>query len=189
MVGRLFGHRCGDVWTARVDVQDLGLGIDQEIHVLHGNRAEQGLIAALRALIEQDFRGTFAEVTWHVASQGEVAAGQLPPYVSQVVFFAAQELIRNAARHGRGPGDRPLRLQVVVEAGEGIRLAVEDDGVGYHPGTKPSPGEVSSGGRGLRFHSTMLAAVGAGLEVAALPAGGTRGQIIIPSAAIQDLAP
>ena len=151
--------------------------------------AERGLIAALHALIDENFRGAFADVVWSVSPQAETSVGRLPPYVVQVVFFAAQELIRNAARHGRGHGDRPLRLQVVVEATDGIRLVVEDDGVGYHPGAKPSPEKASSGGRGLRFHSTMLAAVSARLEVAALPAGGTRGQIAIPPEAMQELVP
>ena len=44
------------------------------------------------------------------------APNSLPLFASEVIFFAAQEAIRNAAKHGRG-GDaqRPLHLDVALQ--------------------------------------------------------------------------
>jgi len=140
--------------------------------------AEQGLFAALQASVEGDFEGAFDRVEWHSSPEAVQAVGRLPLYVAEVLFYAAQELIRNAARHARGapphgdPG-RTLNLQVGLDASG---LVVEDDGVGF--GAAP---QGAAGGRnGLRFHSTMLAAVGGSLEVTALPGQGTRATIHLP---------
>ncbi len=139
--------------------------------------AQQGLVAALRLLVERELAGEFAGVDWRVAPEAEVAAQRLPLFVAEVVYFAARELLRNAARHGRGGETaRPLHLTLTIERTEGLRLVVEDDGVGFTPGADPAAGGAGSG---LRFHSALLAAVGAGLEVRALPAGGTRAAIVL----------
>ena len=93
-----------------------------------------------------------------------------------MVFFAARELLRNAARYGRG-GDpsRPLRLTLGLRlAGDGLALTVEDDGVGLG-----GQRAVAGAGSGLRIHSAMLAAVGAEMEVTARPGGGAQGIIYL----------
>jgi signal transduction histidine kinase len=151
--------------------------------------AERGLVAALRAFVEQDVGHEFDKVVWQVAPDAEASARQLPLFAGEVVCFAAQELIRNAARHGRGgdPG-RTLQLGIALTLEQGLCLAVEDDGVGFSPGDESESGGVTGGGQGLRFHSTMLAALGARLEVMALPKGGTRGTITVPLEAIQEFA-
>jgi signal transduction histidine kinase len=147
---------------------------------------DQGLVAALRASVEQDLQKEIDLVTWQIAADADGTARQLPLFVSEVVYFAAQELIRNAARHGRGEQvDRPLRLRIGLTLHESLCLTVEDDGVGYAPsGVTVSRGETGSG-QGLRFHSTMLTALGARMEVLALPGGGTRGTIWIPPEAMR----
>jgi len=139
-----------------------------------------GLVAALRTLVEQDLH--FDEVVWQIDPQAVQAAGRLSLFVGEVVFFAAQELVRNAARHGRGGEEgRPLRLLVSLETAGGLRLGVEDNGVGLkEEGAAPPPAAAGSGS-GLRFHSAMLAAVGGSMEVQSLPAGGTRGVIALPA--------
>jgi signal transduction histidine kinase len=136
--------------------------------------AQQGLIAALRASVESDFEGAFDRVAWRSSPGADQAVGRLPLYVLEVLFFAAQELIRNAARHGRGKDpQRALRLAVVLDESS---LAIEDDGVGFGA-TAPVEEKAHNG---LRFHSTMLAAVGGSLEIAALPGQGTRATIHFP---------
>jgi signal transduction histidine kinase len=149
--------------------------------------AERGLVAALRAFVERDVRHESVRVVWQVAPEAEASACQLPFFVGEVVYFAAQELIRNAARHGRGgdPG-RALQLGIALTLEQGLCLAVEDDGVGFSPDEGPEPENVTGAGQGLRFHSTMLAALGARLEVMALPKGGTRGMITVPLEAMQE---
>jgi signal transduction histidine kinase len=142
--------------------------------------SQQGLIDALRASVETEFAGEFDRVEWHSSPEAVQAAERLPLYVSEVLFFAAQELIRNAARHGRGDDpERPLHLEVVLDV---TSLSVEDDGVGFRTAPPPlQPAEaVAEGRNGLRFHSTMLAAVGGSLEVAALPGKGTRAVVRFP---------
>jgi signal transduction histidine kinase len=138
--------------------------------------AEKGLLAALRALVESEFEGLFERVSWTILPGGEQSAGELPLYVNEVLFFAAQELLRNAARHARGDEpQRPVRIKIVLEP---ARLIVEDDGVGLSA-TRP-PTEEAGKHNGLRFHSTMLAAVGASLEVSERPGDGTRALIGFP---------
>ena len=153
-------------------------------------RMEQGgLVAALQAVLDADLAGEFSAVEWHVDQGAGEAVGRLPLFVSEVVYFAGRELLRNAARHGRG-GDsaRPLHLTVALEQNDGLRLVVEDDGVGLsHPASGTGrrhlmgQGHLTGGtGSGLRFHSAMLAAGGASLEVVSLPGCGTRGGIVFP---------
>lgn len=146
--------------------------------------ARQGLIQALQDVVEKEFAGAFDQATWRSTAASTQAAGRLPLFVREVVHFAALELIRNAARHGRGQEkEHPLHLTVSLELDERLSLRIEDDGVGFAPEGGPPAGDRQGEGSGcgLRFHSTMLAAVGAGLEVQSLPEGGTRGIITLPS--------
>jgi signal transduction histidine kinase len=143
---------------------------------------EQGLVAALRASVEHD--PSFARVSWQVDGEAEQRARTLPLFVSEVLLFAAQELVRNAARHGRGDDPtRPLSLQIALDATEGLRLAVADDGAGFERGTAPAGSQS-----GLQFHSAMLAAVGASLQVASLPSDGTQAIISLPPEALAALS-
>ena len=139
--------------------------------------AQQGLVVAVRELAEE-FRPDCQALEWQETPEAVQAAGRLPLWAGEVVYFAAQELLRNATRHGRGGApQRPLHITVRWEVDRELRLIVEDDGVGIAGAVDAaSPGS----GSGLRFHSTMLAAVGGRLEVAPLPQGGTRGVIALP---------
>jgi signal transduction histidine kinase len=141
--------------------------------------AQQGLVATLRSLVDGELARDLEAVEWQVSPEAARSAAQLSPFVSEVVYFAARELLRNAACHGRGDDPaRPLRLTVRMEVAGELRLWVEDNGIGIAPG--PRGTETGGSGSGLRFHSTMLAAVGGRLEVEPLPAGGTRGGIAVP---------
>jgi signal transduction histidine kinase len=97
----------------------------------------------------------------------------LPLFASEVIFSAAQEAIRNAARHGRG-GDaqRKLHLDVALQNGSGLKIVISDDGVG-----RPIDPIESESGSGLRFHSAMLAVIGGTLSVEDRSGGGT--QVVI----------
>jgi hypothetical protein len=65
---------------------------------------------------------------------------------------------------GAAPGDRRV----------GDRLDADANGATAENVT------AGGSGSGLRFHSTMLAAVGGRLEVLPLPEGGTRGIVAVP---------
>jgi signal transduction histidine kinase len=164
-----------ELTAAHREISDLMHDVTSSVP--HG-LAQQGLAVALRGLVDQEFAGDFQAVDWQVSAEAAREAGKLAPFVAEVVYFAARELVRNAASHGRG-GDqsRPLRLTVRIEVAGELRLLVEDNGVGL----AESQGEPTAGsGSGLRFHSTMLAAVGGRLEVVPLLEGGTRGSIAVP---------
>jgi signal transduction histidine kinase len=146
---------------------------------------EGELGAALRAFVASDLHDEFADVAWYLAPDAEDTARNLPLFVVEVLFFAARELIRNAARHGRGDSSsRELHLCVTMEVASGptgeLVLSIEDDGVGFPSSDETvHPADVR-GGQGLRFHSAMLTAVGAQMQVMPSHMGGTQGLIVLP---------
>jgi signal transduction histidine kinase len=124
--------------------------------------SRRGLIGALHQMIEGEIGDQFDSVAWHVDSEAEERASSVPELASEVLFYAAREAIRNAARYGRnGDPNRPLRLDLLVRWRDGLEVAVEDDGVGPDATTPVSGGS----GQGLALHSTMLAVLGGTLVV------------------------
>jgi signal transduction histidine kinase len=130
----------------------------------------EGLAAALHSALDHDFRDNFDRVEWHAEPIAVELAKRLPLFASEVIFSAAQEAIRNAAKHGRG-GDaqRKLHLDVALQNGAGLQVIIVDDGVGRP--LDPADIEVGSG---LRFHGAMLAVIGGTLSVGDQSGGGTR---------------
>ncbi|MCK7534724.1 MAG: hypothetical protein MZV63_28850 [Marinilabiliales bacterium] len=83
----------------------------------------EGLIAALHSAVDHDFRDSFDALNWQVDPGAQDRAKRLPLFVSEVIFFAAQEAIRNAARHGRGAeANRKLELG----CGDSKRIGLDD---------------------------------------------------------------
>ncbi|CAN5466958.1 hypothetical protein BH10CHL1_BH10CHL1_10560 [soil metagenome] len=138
------------------------------------------LISALRQLLADELPEAFDHVGWQIEPGGEQRLQALPPLTLEVLFYAARETVRNAARYGRGvDGVRPLHLQIVLKDNDGLCLQIEDDGVGL----QIRPDESQGSRQGLALHSTMLAVVGGTLTIASvaekstcvtlqLPAGG-----------------
>jgi signal transduction histidine kinase len=143
----------------------------------------EGLVVALRRALEHDFRDAFESVEWRVdESAARRITRDVPPFVAEVIFAAAQEAIRNAARHGRGDdGARPLRLILEMNWLAGLRLVVRDDGVGVAASNGQSNGGTGSG---LLFHSTMLAVVGGWMRVESAAGRGTAVIIVVPEPAL-----
>lgn len=136
----------------------------------------EGLIAALHSAVDHDFRDSFDVLNWQVEPGAQQRAQHLPLFASEVIFFAAQEAIRNAARHGRGKEiNRKLKLDVLIQNGSGLTITIGDDGVG-RAATRGS----SEAGNGLAFHSTMLAVIGGTLSVEDRSGGGTQVVISLP---------
>jgi signal transduction histidine kinase len=133
----------------------------------------EGLAAALKSALDHDFRDSFDRIEWQADPAAVERAKQLPLFASEVMFYAAQEAIRNAAQHGRG-GDaqRALHLDVSLQNGSGLKIIIGDDGVGRQ--ANQTEGESGSG---LRFHGAMLAVIGGILSVEEQPGGGT--QVVI----------
>ena len=112
-----------------------------------------GLIAALKKTITNEFSSAFEQVIWEIPDDVADQLVQVSPLVSEVVYFAAREAIRNAARHGRvlptlkiAASQRPQEMEIVIE----------DTGAGNLDIRQKEP----TSGQGLVLHSTMMAVIG-----------------------------
>lgn len=140
--------------------------------------ARLGLVGALRQVLRRELEGAFAEVVWQVEPRAEERFRAIPPRFAEVIYYAAREALRNAARHARGDGVRPVRLRIGVSGRDGLQVLVEDDGVGLG-GPPADPGT----GQGLALHSTMMAVIGGTLAVESLPGQYTRVLLTLPEGA------
>ena len=143
----------------------------------------EGLVAALHSALTHDFRDSFDEIAWQASPDATEYARGLPLFVSEVIFYAVQEAIRNSARHGRGGDpDRKLRLDVSIYGPPGLKVVVGDDGVGRNgrTGAALQNNGAAGAGSGLLFHSAMLAVVGGTLAVLDRPGGGTQVFVELP---------
>ncbi len=144
--------------------------------------AKDGVVGALRHVVEMELVRDFDAVTWNVEPQVESALRQLPQMTAEVVFYAAREALRNAARYGRGDHlERELRLHVsVTTAASNPQIIIEDDGVGLH-GEARAQSYGGGSGQGLALHSTMMAVIGGSLAVDSSVGAGTQVVLILPT--------
>jgi signal transduction histidine kinase len=133
--------------------------------------AQLGLVVALKQALEKELGAPFEKIQLEVDSETEHRAKGISKLAAEVVFGAAREAIRNAAKHGRGAHlDRSLNLRVSIVCDDDLRVIIDDDGIGLGAGVPPSHGS----GQGLSLHSTMMAIIGGSLTAERLPIGGTR---------------
>ena len=135
-----------------------------------------GLLGALRHMVDAEFSRDFSSVEWRIDHEAEERARALPALTGDVVFFAAKEVVRNAARHGRG-GDpaRALHLRISAAWRDGLEIRIADDGVGL-----PAADTTAAGGQGLALHGTMMAVIGGSLEVESKPGAGAAVTLFVP---------
>jgi signal transduction histidine kinase len=137
----------------------------------------QGLLTALRQLLADELHSTFDEVSWEVDAAAAERLMTLPPLTVEVLFYAAREAIRNAARYGRGDdAARPLHLRIAVGIDDGLIMKIEDNGVGLQPFNQKQTGSQ----QGVALHSTMLAIVGGTLSLERTADGFTRVTLKLP---------
>jgi signal transduction histidine kinase len=158
--------------------------ISDLLHALPAPAAPQisrlGLIGALQRAVDGELAGAFDDVAWHVEAEAERWAHALPPLAAEVIFGAAREAARNAARHGRGArSDSPLHLWASVSWRDGLEIVVEDDGVGL-AGSQPDQGK----GQGLALHSTLMAVIGGSLAIESAANARTRVRLSLPSSSL-----
>lgn len=160
--------------------------------------ARLGLCGALRRMTNDELHGAFDSVQWQVEEAAETALRELSPLVAEVVFYAAREAMRNAARYGRGAKQedaqtdsekiaRPLSVSINAKHLENtVEIAIEDDGVGLQADNRlqvATQADKGGSGHGLILHSTMMAVVGGALGVQNGTAGqGTRVVLTVPIA-------
>ena len=121
-----------------------------------------GLFCSLRKVLEEELAQDFEAIEWQIPHQAEEMAASIPSLTKEVLFYAAREAMRNAARHGRGPyPDSALSLHFEVNCQNGLEISIRDNGVGVG-GEMPGKPE---GGHGLALHTTMMAVVGGSLSL------------------------
>ncbi len=126
-----------------------------------------GLVPALRSLCDR-FEAPEGLVVHRSLPQ------DLPPLdddAELVIYRVAQESLTNVVRHAQA---RHVQVSLADE-GSAVGLAVRDDGIGIDA----EQATVSPGGiRGMRERAMLI---GARLELASLPAGGTEVRLYVPT--------
>jgi signal transduction histidine kinase len=139
--------------------------------------ARRGLVGALHGVVDDELGNAFDSVSWQIDPQAAREALAIPPLTAEVLFYAAREAMRNAARYGRGrDAARPLHLRLELAWRDGLEITIEDDGVGLGVAEDSNAGS----GQGLALHSTMMAVVGGTLAVESLPDAYTRVSLTLP---------
>jgi hypothetical protein len=117
--------------------------------------ARLGLLGALRQAVDEELTGAFDGIRWEVTPDADSTVQAIPPLTGEVLFYAAREAIRNAARYGRdGDPARPLHLRVAVGAGAGWRSSSRTTGSAWRlvrarpaAAARPGPAQHAAGGR------------------------------------------
>ena len=141
-----------------------------------------GLVAALRQGLQGDLEASFDSLAWEIDPHAEGEARRLPPLLAEVLYYAALECVRNAARHGRPPGaSGPHHLRIELGWQDGLELTIQDDGVGL----PTAPGDSSGAGQGLALHGTLMAVIGGSLVIESVPESFTRVRLLLPQTALR----
>jgi signal transduction histidine kinase len=161
---------------AHRQISDLLRDMPQTAHL---EVSKLGLLKVLRRVVDNELAHAFDEVVWDIDEAGEVAGRKMPALSAEVIYYAAREIIRNAAQHGRDPhSTTPFVLTIKATAGQQFQLEIKDNGVGVG---KENAGISSSGaGQGLALHTTMMAIVGGDLSIESIPNQHTRVTISLP---------
>jgi len=138
--------------------------------------ARLGLLPALQRAIDSEFRASFDGVTWQISPAAQANARQIPSLTAEVVFYAAREAVRNAAKYGRDGDGGPFTLTLTADWQNGLLLTLEDNGVGLEMTAATNKGS----GQGLALHSTMMAVVGGTLAIDSISGQGTRVILSLP---------
>jgi signal transduction histidine kinase len=142
-----------------------------------------GMMHAIRTMIEQDFQQAFDSVAWEVDEEVMSRIDEIvPPAIAELIFAAVQEALRNAARHARG-ADLHRRLGMLVKAScnPHLEIIVADDGVGIHSTSSSTTGT----GSGLMTHRALLAIAGGSLTIKSAPDEGVMVRIFLPAESLR----
>ena len=126
------------------------------------------LAEALKGILERMTEGTGITPTMRV----EGVSRRLAPVVENNLLRIGQEAITNASQHAK-----PTSIDVtLVFDGRVVRLEVEDNGVGFLPGSRPSGGRRSFGLVGISERAELL---GGTAEIRSAPGQGTRVVVVV----------
>jgi len=122
-----------------------------------------GLEAALRRHVERWSAETGIPVSFHCNGLRE----KLDPEVRTTVYRVVQEALNNVARHA---GAASVSILVRRHHGQ-LRAVIEDDGVGFTPGTRENP--MVGRGLGVQGMAERLELLGGRLQLESTPGHGT----------------
>jgi len=134
-----------------------------EIPVRGLTEVEQlGLFGALQKTLVRDLAQEFDSIEWQISPQAEENSAFIPTLTKEILFYAAREAMRNAARHGRGVHpDSSLCLHFKAKCENDLDISIQDNGVGVAEEMSAKP----TSGHGLALHSTMMAVIGGSLSL------------------------
>jgi len=132
------------------------------VDIYPANLREEGLSTALHDLTAATMSSAETDVFVDPSLE-------LTPRTEALVYRAAQEAVRNAARHS-GAGTLAVR---VTREGDDVVLDVADDGCGFDPASVTVNGR-SEGHLGLRLLSELASGAGGRLAIDSSPGAGTR---------------
>jgi signal transduction histidine kinase len=158
--------------------------ISDLLHVLpsvqSGKIPAARLIASLQQVIQGELKNVFNEVIWEIEPDIQQKISQIPDIKSQVIYYAAREVMRNASQHARDSKHSiPLELLISINWNDGLEVSIQDNGIGINIQNKDS----IQNGHGLGLHSTILAVIGGALSVESIPGEFTRVIISLPKEA------
>jgi signal transduction histidine kinase len=116
-----------------------------------------GFVAAVEALAERTEERSAVRVTIDILA----ADGEPPPEVGAAALRVATLALENVSRHADGAS----AVVTVRAAGDGLEMAIEDDGPGLAPAARQAA--IATGRRGLADMAAEASAAGAALEVGA----------------------
>jgi signal transduction histidine kinase len=168
--------------TDRAESQTLLANVHKEISellrsmpsALAPSVAQLGLLKALAKSMEDEFARDFDAVNWNITPEAKEHAAGLSAIVSEVLFHAAREAIRNAAKYGR-MDKSTFTLTISAQVEDEFRLTISDDGSSLNT-TKNQSGS----GQGLALHGTMMAVVGGKLAVGNNLPHGVKVELTLP---------
>ena len=142
--------------------------------VIEPELATRGLVGALQLSIENEYRPYFNSLTWQIDDKVAENIRSFTPYVSNVLYHATREAVRNSAHHGRqSETDHPINLLISITWQDKLVICIQDDGIGFDPGSKNG----SVRGQGLALHSTLMAVVGGSLAIESIARQADAGDI------------
>ncbi len=146
----------------------------REIAVMPSTQLDQlGLVGALQQLIKIELVGAFDQVVWQISPRAEIALQTVPGVMAEVLYYAAREALRNAARYGQA-----AHSVMCVSLGwqNGIEFILEHNAGGINQ-SQVSPW---GSGQGLSLHSALMAVFGGSLSFESVPGKSTRVTLVLP---------
>jgi len=168
-------HQCSDGSAAireKVELaQEKALALDRDVSLLAiglrgSSLKERGLAAELQNLVTEWSRNFQVSAQFQIV--GARDDGRLPDEVEVHLYRIAQEALNNTFKHASAGN-----VSVVLNFSDrGVRLLIEDDGVGFDPSRAPDH-SLNGHGMGLMGMRERADLIGADLEIDSKPGVGT----------------